>query len=70
MMRDRRRVALSPRQTEVARLLCDGLTHDEIGGRLGIASRSVEQHVAPVRTKTGRPSTLSAVVDLVRRGLV
>jgi DNA-binding CsgD family transcriptional regulator len=69
-MRDRRRIALSPRQTEIARLLGDGLTQDEIGQRLGIATRTVEVHVGLIRAKTGRPSTLSAIVDLVRLGLV
>ena len=51
-------------------MLCDGLTHDEIGARLGIATRTVEQHVVLLRTETGRPSTLAAVVCLVRLGLV
>jgi len=51
-------------------LLCDGLTHDEIGARLGIATRTVEQHVVLLRTETGRPSTLTAVVRVVRLGLV
>lgn len=58
-------VSLSPRQAEVARLLCDGLTQDQVAHRLGLATRTVEAHVGLQRAKTGRESTLAAVVNLV-----
>jgi DNA-binding CsgD family transcriptional regulator len=63
-----RTVTLSPRQHEVATLVCDGMTQIEVAERLGMSARTVEGHLVVVRTKTGRPSTVAALVDLVRRG--
>lgn len=62
-------VSLSPRQAEAARLLCGCLTHDDIADRLGIASRTVEQDVGQLRTKTDRPTTAATIADLVGLGL-
>lgn len=36
---------LSPREREVVELIADGLSNKEIGEQLGIAERSVKQHV-------------------------
>ena len=38
-------VALSAREREVLQLVVDGASNDEIGGRLGISSRTVESHL-------------------------
>lgn len=42
---------LSEREYEVALLVVDHLTQDEIGKRLGISGRTVRHHLANVRTK-------------------
>ncbi|MEO6090472.1 MAG: helix-turn-helix transcriptional regulator [Umezawaea sp.] len=42
---------LSKRERAVGELLVDGLTHKEIGGRLFISPKTVEQHVAKIRQK-------------------
>jgi DNA-binding NarL/FixJ family response regulator len=63
-----RPVALSPRQRQVATLICDGLTHGQVAHKLGMAERTVEGHMVDIRRKTGRGSTVAALVDLVRRG--
>ncbi|WP_222598516.1 helix-turn-helix transcriptional regulator, partial [Lentzea tibetensis] len=42
---------LSKRERAVGELLMDGLTHKEIGSRLYISPKTVEQHVARIRQK-------------------
>jgi DNA-binding NarL/FixJ family response regulator len=38
------KVALSKREIEIVQLLCDGLSNKEIGGRLHISHKTVENH--------------------------
>jgi DNA-binding NarL/FixJ family response regulator len=45
--------ALSEREVEVARLVLAGRTHREIGSQLFISAKTVEHHVARIRTKLG-----------------
>lgn len=44
---------LRPRETEVARLVADGLSNKEIGARLFISERTVESHVRGIMNKLG-----------------
>ena len=44
---------LSEREVEVARMVLAGSTHREIGSRLFISPKTVEHHVARIRTKLG-----------------
>jgi DNA-binding NarL/FixJ family response regulator len=51
---DRRRpVMLSSRETEVARLVAEGLTNRQIARRLVISQRTAENHVQHILTKLG-----------------
>ncbi|MFI7674142.1 LuxR C-terminal-related transcriptional regulator [Actinophytocola sp. NPDC049390] len=54
---------LSGREVEVARLVVAGLTYKQIGARLYISGKTVEHHVAKVRTKLGATDRR----DLLRR---
>jgi DNA-binding NarL/FixJ family response regulator len=47
------RPLLAERELEVLRLLADGLTDDEIGEQLYVSQRTVQNHLARVRAKTG-----------------
>jgi DNA-binding NarL/FixJ family response regulator len=47
------RPLLRPRELEVLRLVSDGLTDNEIGKRLYISARTVQNHLTGVREKTG-----------------
>jgi DNA-binding CsgD family transcriptional regulator len=55
---------LSHRECSVGELLLDGLTHKEIGARLYISPKTVEQHVARLRQKldaTNRSELIAAL---------
>jgi DNA-binding CsgD family transcriptional regulator len=45
--------ALSDREREVARLVVEGQTYREIGGRLYISAKTVEHHVSRMRQRLG-----------------
>jgi two-component system NarL family response regulator len=47
------RPLLAARELEVVRLVADGLTDDEIGKQLFLSSRTVQNHLARARQKTG-----------------
>jgi len=55
---------LSERELEVARLVLAGRTHKEIGAQLYIAPKTVEHHVARIRTKLGATSRAEFVAAL------
>jgi DNA-binding CsgD family transcriptional regulator len=60
---------MTEREAEVMRLVCEGLTAQEIGERLGISSRTVEIHRRTAVIKLGaRNQTQAAVLfDRARR---
>ena len=54
-------IRLTPRQEEVRRLLDAHLTQGEVASQLGISVRTVEDHVAELRRKTGSSTTRQAL---------
>jgi DNA-binding NarL/FixJ family response regulator len=61
---DARLAGLSEREVEVARLVLAGATHRDIGGQLYISPKTVEHHVARIRTKLGASSRAEFVAAL------
>jgi DNA-binding CsgD family transcriptional regulator/tetratricopeptide (TPR) repeat protein len=61
---------LSPREVEVLRLVADGLSDEEIAGRLVLSPHTVHRHVANVRTKLGQPTRAAAAALATRDGLI
>ena len=55
---------LSDREREVGALVIDGLTHKEIGARLYISPKTVEQHVARLRQKLSVANRATLVAAL------
>ena len=63
-------LGLTRREDEVLLLLCEGLTNDEIAGRLVLSTRTVDHHVSAVLTKLGVSSRGAATAQARRLGLV
>ncbi|WP_445444894.1 response regulator [Clavibacter sp. km3a] len=61
---------LTPREQDIVRLLGDGLSNDEIGGRLVIETSTVKSHLTRIMTKLGTRDRLQTVVWAYRSGLL
>jgi DNA-binding CsgD family transcriptional regulator/tetratricopeptide (TPR) repeat protein len=61
---------LTPREEEVMRLVAEGLTNREIGGRLFISEKTASVHVSNVLGKLGASGRAEAVAVAHRRGLL
>ena len=61
--------ALSPRETEVLRLLARGLGNLAIGGRLFISEATVRTHVSSILAKLGVANRTQAALYALREGL-
>ena len=60
---------LTERQTEILRLLAEGLSNTDIAGRLVISVRTVDHHVAAVLSKIGVSTRREAARAAVELGL-
>ena len=58
---------LTPRQTEVAALVAEGLTNRELAERLGITERSAEAHLERMRLRLGFRSRAQVAAGYVAR---
>lgn len=62
--------SLTPRETEVLRLVAAGLSNKQIAGRLDISDHTVKFHIASVMGKLGAGSRTEAVTIGVRHGIL
>jgi pimeloyl-ACP methyl ester carboxylesterase/DNA-binding CsgD family transcriptional regulator len=60
--------SLTPRQTEVAALVAEGLTNRDLAERLGISERSAESHLERIRLRLGFRSRSQVAAWYVARG--
>jgi DNA-binding NarL/FixJ family response regulator len=62
-------VDLSPRETEVLRLVVEGLLNKQIAQRLGISERTVKAHLTSIFQRTGVADRTQAALWAERNGL-
>lgn len=61
---------LTPRERQVLELLAEGLSHDEIGKRLGISGETVRTHLQKASERLGAGTRTQAVATALRLGLI
>ncbi|HXW76522.1 MAG TPA: response regulator transcription factor [Candidatus Eremiobacteraceae bacterium] len=62
--------ALTPRETEVLRMLAAGLPNKSIAVRLNVSAHTVKFHVGSIMAKLHASSRTEAVTEGIRRGLI
>lgn len=61
---------LTPREMEILRLISQGLTNKEIGGRLHLSENTVKGYVKDILAKMGAHNRIEAVFLAKERGLI
>jgi len=64
------RTLLTARECQVLELLAEGLSHEEIGGRLGISGETVRTHLQKASERLGAGTRTQAVATALRLGFI
>lgn len=63
-------IQLSSRETEVLKMICAGLSNQEIGDKLFISKRTVDNHRASLLEKTQSKNTAQLVMYAIKTGVI
>jgi DNA-binding NarL/FixJ family response regulator len=61
---------LTPRQTQILRLIAAGRTNPEIAEQLGLSGRTVDRHVSDILTRLNVPTRAAATAYALSQGLI
>jgi NarL family two-component system response regulator YdfI len=61
---------ITSRETDVLRMLAEGLVNKDIAARLGISEHTVKFHISSILDKLGASTRTEAVTRGIRRGLI
>ena len=61
---------ITSRETDVLRMLAQGLVNKDIAARLGISEHTVKFHISSILDKLGASTRTEAVTLGIRRGLI
>ena len=61
---------ITPRETDVLRMLAEGLVNKDIAVRLGISEHTVKFHISSILDKLGAATRTEAVTLGIRRGII
>ncbi len=62
--------SLTSREIEIIELLCDGITAKEIATKLGVSSRTIDNHRYNILQKLGFHNTIELVKFAIKEGIV
>jgi DNA-binding NarL/FixJ family response regulator len=63
-------IKLTPRETEILKLICQGLSNTEISEKISLSLRTVEGHKSNLINKTGVRNSVSLVMYALKNNLV
>jgi DNA-binding NarL/FixJ family response regulator len=63
-------IKLTPRETEILKLICQGLSNAEISEKISLSLRTVEGHKSNLINKTGVRNSVSLVMYALKNNLV
>lgn len=61
---------LTNRETEVLKLICSGLTGEQIAAKLNLSHDTIRKHRSNILSKTGSPNTAALVMYAIKNKLV
>ena len=61
---------LSTRETEVIRLIAEGLSNKEISARLGLSEKTIKNHISRIFSKLNIYARTQAAVHAIKLGLL
>lgn len=69
-VKEKATIDLSDREAQVLRLVCNGLTNEQIAADLNVTADTVKYHRSNILSKTGAPNTAALVMFAIKNKLI